>query len=102
MATTIYGCVNADGSVHSGSECFNPTKLETGIYLITFRSCFCTTPAVVLTQNYPDWESFSSSGGSTRDNVVIIAVNKDKVKVKTGNGDGDPTDRNFTFIAIGE
>lgn len=101
MATTIYGCINADGSIRSGSSGFNPTKLEKGIYLITFCSCFCNTPAVVVTQNYPDWESFSSGGGSTRDNAVIIAVNKDKVKIKTGNGDGDPIDRNFTFIAIG-
>jgi len=97
---TIRGCISKDGQIYSGSG-YNPDYLGGGIYEIKWDKPFSDVPAVVLTQNYKDWNNFGSSGGSTLDNAVLIAVDMEKCKVKTGGSSGAGTDRNFTFIAIG-
>ncbi|HKR13616.1 MAG TPA: hypothetical protein VJT15_16245 [Pyrinomonadaceae bacterium] len=99
MAKTIWGCVNgSDASVHSGIG-FHVDHDSTGLYTVTYKESFDTPPAVVLTQNYPNWNEFGSSGGNTKDNAVLVASDAFHFKVKTGNNDGDAKDRNFTFIA---
>lgn len=96
----IWGCVNADGTLHSGAN-VNITNLGDGVYLVNFLAPFTGTPSVVLAQNYRNWGDFEYGGGDTRDNCVLIAVDQFKFKVVTGGSNGDHTDRNFTFIAVG-
>lgn len=94
----IWGCVNKDASIHSGAG-FTADHLGNGLYLITYKVPFDQPPAVVLTQNYPNWEEFGSNGGNTMDNAVLVASDELKFKVKTGNSSGDASDRNFAFIS---
>jgi hypothetical protein len=96
----IFGCINKDGSIHSGSG-FTVDYLGGGHYLINYDTRFSKTPAVVLTQNYRNWEDFGYVGGNTKDNAVLVASDTLKFKVKTGDSNGDGTDRNFAFISIG-
>lgn len=96
----IWGCVNSDGTIHSGSG-FTVTRKDLGIFEITYTSKFEGPPAVVLTQNFPEWNNFDSGGGDARDNSVLIASDHRHCKIKTGGADGGPSDRNFTFIAMG-
>jgi hypothetical protein len=98
--TTISGSVNEDASIHFGQG-FTVDHRGTGLYLITYNQRFANPPAVVLTQNYPGWEEFGSSGGDTRDNAVLVASDQLKFEVKTGDSSGNASDRNFAFIAIG-
>lgn len=99
MATSLWGCVNKDGSVHSGTG-FNVDKVGTGNYVITYADQFSTPPAVVLTQNFKSWEDFGYQGGSLTDNAVLIAGDASHCKVLTGAAKNHE-DRNFTFIAMG-
>jgi hypothetical protein len=103
MAETkiTWGCINADGTLHSGDGNVDITHIGNGAYMVNFREPFSITPSVVLTQNFRDWDDFEYGGGDTRDNCVLIAVDRFKFKVVTGKSNGDHTDRNFTFIAIG-
>jgi len=97
---TIGGCVNKDASIHSGTG-FTVDHRSKGLYIITYNERFTNPPAVVLTQNYPGWEEFGSTGGDTRDNAVLVASDQLKFQVKTGLSTGDADDRNFAFIAVG-
>lgn len=96
----VWGCINKDGSAHSGSG-FDIDHLGDGLYLVTYGTPFQNPPAVVLTQNYKNWDDFGYNGGDTRDNCVLVAADRLKFKVKTGDSGGDGTDRNFTFISTG-
>lgn len=96
----IWGCVNGDGSIHSGAG-FSIDSETNGVYTVTYREPFTEPPAVVLTQNYRDWDQFGYNGGDTRDNSVLIAADVFKFKAKMGGSDGKGEERNFTFIAIG-
>lgn len=103
---TIYGNVNADGSIHSGSGDFQVIPEGTnGVYTLIFKQSFSSIPTVILTQKYSNspsnWTDFPSDGGDTRDNAVLIAVNQDKAKLKTGDSTGGGTDRDFGFMATG-
>lgn len=99
----IYGCINADGSIFSGSGDFIVVANDNndGEYTIVFGKHFQNVPTVVATQNFPGWSDFTSDGGLTLDNVTIIAIAPDRVKFKTGASDGSGQNRNFCFIAIG-
>lgn len=105
----IWGTINAFGTsnptVHSGSGNFRVTRLDTGTYMIDFAdNSFKETPALILTQQYSDstsWTDFSSGGGSTLDNSVIVALDSEQAKIKVGDSGGSVQDRNFSFIAIG-
>ncbi len=97
----IYGCVNKDGSTKAGAG-YDCKRTKEGMYSITFRPEFNSMPAVVLTQNHKEWDSFDSKGGDTRDNCAIVALDKGECKVVTGNSKGKYRDRNFTFIAVEE
>jgi hypothetical protein len=96
----IWGCVNADGSIHSGTG-FTVDSETDGVYTITYRESFDEPPAVVLTQNYRNWDQFGYGGGDTRDNSILIAADTFKFKAKMGGSDGKGEERNFTFIAVG-
>jgi hypothetical protein len=97
----IWGCVNKDATIHSGTG-FTPVDSGTGFYDVVFKVPFLTTPSVVTLQNFSDWTNWTYDNGNTRDNTVLIGVDRTKFKVATGNGDGKRTDRNFCFIAVGE
>lgn len=92
-------------TIHSGSGNFSVIRVDTGIYLIDFKDgTFTGTPALVATQQHGgggSWTDFASAGSSTRDNVVILALDKDHAKLKTGDDNGKASDRNFSFIAMG-
>lgn len=99
---TIFGNVNADGTIESNADGFSVEKAGTGLYLIKFDQPFGQIPSVSLTQNFPSWNDFNAGGGSTLDNCVIVAVSQQQLKVKTGGDSGDADDRNFSFIVIGQ
>lgn len=96
-----YGHISKNGNIISkgGPQAFNVRKTSTGIYDINFESRFQNIPSVVATQVFKD---LGSSGGNTLDNVVIVDINDHFVSFKTGDSAGNPSDREFTFIAIGE
>ena len=96
----IWGCVTANGFIYSGSG-FKVTRTDIGRYEIIYDSQFSGTPAVVVTQNYPGWDDFTTGGGSSLDNCVLVASDQTHFKVRTGDGTGGASDRNFTFIAMG-
>lgn len=96
----VWGAISADGSIKAGSG-FDCKKMAAGTYLIDWDTPFSSMPTVVLTQNYPNWDAFSSAGGDTRDNAVLIACDKNAFKAETGDSTGARGDRNFTFIAVG-
>ncbi len=100
-----HGRINANGTIE-GVSCGIQTVVNhpgSGLYTVVFTTdYFPNTPTVALTQNFPKWNDFSSDGGDTRDNAVIVAVSKGKVKIKTGDGNGRGTNRNFCIIALGE
>jgi hypothetical protein len=106
MPRIVHGCVESNAVIYSG-EGFSVINHSHGLYEIIFDQPFTTVPAVVATQQYSYrdghylWDDFDYSGGSTKDNVVIIAITQHRVKLKTGDGYGNGTSRNFTFIAIG-
>jgi len=97
----IWGCVNKNGSTYSGTG-FTPVAGGDGFYDVVFSTPFKGTPAVVAIQNHANWTDFKYDRGNTRDNVVLVAVDRTKFKVATGNGDGKRTDRNFAFVAVGD
>jgi hypothetical protein len=104
----IWGCVNSDGSILSGSG-FNARRVDTpdhrGRYEITYERAFKKTPAVMVMQLWggesQKWNNFNFIEGSSVDNSVLVASSETKFKVKIGNDKGRGEDRNFTFIAIG-
>ncbi|WP_394203062.1 hypothetical protein [Shewanella waksmanii] len=95
----VSGLVNADGTNVDDYPDFFTTKIDTGLYLITFSQPFSEPPVITVLQNYPEWDQFNSDGGSTHDNAVVVAVKKQQVLIKTGGGNGSASDRNFCFIA---
>ncbi|MFD1746842.1 hypothetical protein ACFSE1_15305 [Rhizobium helianthi] len=92
----IWGNVNADGSIHSGSGDFAITRTDNGVYMIQFNDDFTTTPAIVASQ-----VRWGDIGQKTADNVVFPFLNKNGATAITGDNSGNRTNRNFAFIAIG-
>jgi hypothetical protein len=93
---TIWGSVNKDGTVHSGSG-FTVEKKGAGIYTIHFTSKFRGPPAVVATQNNYRGDGWQSN----LDGVAVQTVYTSQFSLVTGNSRGDKEDRGFGFIAIG-
>jgi|SRR5581483_7567725 len=96
--TTIWGVVNADGSIASGTG-YKVDKLDSGVYTVLFNVSFNSLPAVVTTQLYPNERD--TRGGDPRDNSVVGYISTDRCRVITGEDDGDKVDRAFSFIAMG-
>jgi hypothetical protein len=93
---TIWGSVNADGSIANGSEDFTVTNVETGVYVIGFRTNFIGLPAVVASQN-----RFGNVGEANTDGVAVPMVAAGSATAVTGDGGGKKQNRAFGFIAIG-
>ncbi|WP_156438291.1 hypothetical protein [Burkholderia sp. BDU5] len=96
MSRIIWGSVNANGSINSGSKDFRVERTDTGKYVITFNTQFSVTPAVVATQN-----NFGDSGQSNMDGVSAPFVNAGYCQINTGDNSNKFQDRSFGFIAIG-
>jgi hypothetical protein len=97
----VWGCVNANGSTHSGTG-FTTVPNPPGVYDVVYSVPFKTTPAVVAIENWKSWTDFTFNGGDTRDNTVLIASDRAKFKIETGESGGKKESRNFSFIAVGE
>jgi len=92
----LWGAVNANGTTASGSKGFSVTRQGTGQYVISFRNLFQSTPSIVGSQT-----NYGVLPENTLDNVVFPFVDTGTATVLTGASNGGPTDRNFSFIAIG-
>jgi len=114
MATNIvYGnlCFEQDENhnlyLKSGIGVGTVEESPTGVYTVTFETNFSDRPTVVLTQIFEgkdqsdDLDHFTSDGGNTRDNAVLIAVATDKFKLCVGNDSGDKKHRMVGFVAVG-
>lgn len=103
---TVTAYETKDPKFNSTSGNSRITRLSTGVYLIDFADgTFKNTPALVVTQQFSDnakWTDFSSNGGNTKDNAVIVALTKSQAKIKTGDEGGGTRDRNFSYVAIGD
>lgn len=98
--TIVRGSIASDGNIKAGKG-FRVVHEEEGLYVVLFDTPYSSRPTVVVTQNYPGGDDFSSDGGNTKDNAVIVAIRTDRFKVKTGSMEGDRCSRAFEFIAIG-
>lgn len=96
---TVYGLVGGGGEVLSGSGDFRVQRSDMGLYTIDFTRAFNTMPAVIATQSYPS--DVESPGGDTRDNAVVVGITTERFRIKTGDPAGAPSDRSFSFVAIG-
>jgi hypothetical protein len=94
----IRGTVNADGSI-AGGKGFTVKRQTQGVYDVFFATSFSDTPTVAVTQIYRG--NVSDLGGDTRDNAVVVGVNKGQVRLKVGEDDGKASDRMFGFIVMG-
>lgn len=95
----VYGYISKNGQILSENmDNFKVTKVATGTYDIYFKQDFKSLPAVVATQLWIE----SGIGNDTRDNVVLMELERDRARFITGNGDGNASDRDFTFIAMAE
>ncbi|KGU73545.1 hypothetical protein [Burkholderia pseudomallei] len=92
----IWGSVNADGSIKSGSDDFAVERTAEGKYTVSFNNGFSVTPAVVATQN-----NLGNPNQSNQDGVVVPFVNRNSFEIVTGNNSGNNQNRSFGFIAIG-
>ncbi|AIO65358.1 hypothetical protein [Burkholderia oklahomensis] len=92
----IWGSVNADGTIKSGSGNFAVERIDTGKYTVSFNAGFSTVPAVVATQN-----NYGGTNESNLDGVAVPFVNQNSFQANTGDGGGKPQNRSFGFIAIG-
>lgn len=92
---TLFGSIQSNGTIVSGSGNFSVKRESNGNYTILFNTPFTNNPAIVGSQ----WGF--GSGQSTLDNVIFSTVSGGSAEVQTGDSKGNYTDRNFSFIAIG-
>lgn len=97
----LWGDIDGSAAIHSGSGGFGVKKEAAGTYEINFSPFLKELSGVVLTQNHPKWDAFTSTGGKTLDNAVILAADNEAVKYLTGNGEGTKEFRNCSFVAAG-
>lgn len=97
MATSIiYGTIHKDGGTASGKG-FTCTRIDNGTYKIFFSPPFKTIPAITGSQT-----GFSDNKQNPLDNIVFPKLHRDYCTAKTADSSGTATDRQFSFIAIGE
>jgi len=92
----LWGSINADGTIASGSGGFSVTVQGSGQYVISFRTLFQGVPAMVGSQN-----RYGALGESSLDNVVFPLVDSGTATALTGDSANHQQPRNFAFIAIG-
>lgn len=98
----IWGVVNADGSIASGSGGAGDYEFAVinegpGIYQISFNGNFKGVPAITGSQ-----VMFGSMTESSLDNVVFPYLTEANATAITGASNGAAGNRSFSFIAIGE
>ena len=93
---TIWGTVNANGTILSGSGDFSVNRVDNGQYQIQFNDDFAATPAMVGSQVL-----YGKLSENPVDNVVFPFLNKNGATAITGDSEGKHTDRSFSFIATG-
>ncbi|MGL3606961.1 hypothetical protein ACSV9I_10635 [Rhizobium sp. G187] len=93
---TIWGTVNANGTILSGSGDFAVSRTANGQYQIQFNDDFTVTPAMVGSQVL-----YQGLNENPIDNVVFPFLNKNGATAITGDAAGNHGDRSFSFIAIG-
>lgn len=71
--------------------------------MIYFTTAFTTTPTVTAVQHYSSagYNNFLGFGGSSADNLVLVAVDASSFMVLTGDDARNKVYRSFDFIAIG-
>lgn len=89
---TVWGIVNADGSIASGSGDFTATKTGTGKYEIQFTTQYTQRPAVLAMQIH---------NGNLKDGCLAAEVTTSKCTILTGEEDGSRSSRTFSFTATG-
>jgi hypothetical protein len=94
---TLWGAINASGSIKSSGGGFTVIHSGTGQYVLSFSPTFSDTPAVVGSQT-----NLGCLCEDPRDNVAFPFVSNGAATVVTGDSGGNQVDRNFSFIAIGE
>ncbi|WP_181788487.1 hypothetical protein [Streptomyces phytophilus] len=92
-ARIIWGNVDKDGNVQSGSGDFLVEKQGGGRYSITFQRPFKSLPSA--TSNITD------DGWNLRDNSHIAVQDNNHIVVTTGDQAGGLNDRPFSFQVIG-
>jgi len=92
------GRVAEDATVISGNN-FVPVKIGTGLYTVVFTPPFASRPTVIASQVYA---GKNETGGNTKDNALVVAVTAERAVIKTGTPNGNASDRQFTFIAVGQ
>jgi hypothetical protein len=93
---TLWGAINANGTIASSSGGFSVSHQGTGQYVISFRTLFQSTPSIVGSQT-----NYGALNQNPLDNVVFPFVDTGSATVLTGASNGSLQDRNFSFIAIG-
>lgn len=98
-----FGAIVANKILSAGSKDFTIGKAQNGLVEVVFAKPFDEAPVVVLTQHFPPGNTnFNEAGGDTRDNSVLVAVDKGHFLVKSGDSGGTArAERAFHFIAIG-
>ncbi|SUB01875.1 Uncharacterised protein [Pannonibacter phragmitetus] len=100
--TTIWGVVNANGTIASGSGGegdydFAVINEGPGVYQISFNGNFAGLPAITGSQVL--WGTLSES---PLDNVVFPYLTAASATAITGASNGSQQNRSFSFIAVGE
>lgn len=93
----VWGSIDKNGNILSGSDGFSVGNVGAGRYKITFSPGFATLPAIIATQN-----NFGSGDEYNTDGVVVPFVDKGSCQVNTGGGTANSLqNRSFAFAAIG-
>ena len=94
--TTLWGAINADGTVATSSGGFTVKRTDVGTYVIDYTSAgFASIPALVGSQDR------FGGGQSTLDNVVFPNVSNTQATAVTGDSNGKAFDRSFAFSLFG-
>ncbi|WP_430511657.1 hypothetical protein [Pannonibacter phragmitetus] len=98
----IWGVVNANGSIASGSGGAGSYEFDVinegpGIYQISFNGNFAGVPAITGSQ-----VMYGNMAESSLDNVVFPYLTAASATAITGASNGAAGNRSFSFIAVGE
>lgn len=96
--TFVWGTIDANGTIVSGSGDFKILKIGSGVYNINFDHHFSSIPAISGSQT-----RYGAQSEWPTDNVVFPFLNENSATAITGNGSagGNQSDRSFSFIAVG-
>ncbi|CAL9675115.1 hypothetical protein [Streptomyces sp. enrichment culture] len=89
----MWGDIDANGDVHSGSGNFYVFKDDTGRYRIEFQHPFAAVPSVTANIRGEGWRML--------DNTHVNVIETGHTVITTGHDRGDWADRPFSFQVIG-